>query len=79
MKNKKKIKKLDKASKIAIISTVSFLLVGIAAFVIGYGLKDGWMSVLMWFGSRWAIYIYIAIIILVLALVWFIHKRRMEK
>ena len=77
MKHKKK--KLDKASKIAIISTISFVLVGLAAFIIGYGVKDGWQSVLAWFVSRWAIYIYIAIAILVFALIWFVHKRRMEE
>lgn len=78
MKNKKK-NKLEKRTVIAIVSTGSFLLIGILALVIGFAIKDGWASVLAWFASRWAIYIYIAIAIMVFLLVWFIHKRRMEK
>ena len=77
IKNKKK--KLDKATKVAIITTISFLLVGIAAMVIGFGIKDGWLSVAKWFVSRWAIYVYIALLLMVFVLLWFIHKRRMEK
>lgn len=66
---KKKAKKESK-SKIAIISTLVFLILGITAFVLGYGLTDGWASVLAWFGSRWAIYIYILIGFLALIVVW---------
>lgn len=77
MKTKKK--KLDKATKIAIISTISFLVVGIAALVIGFGIKDGWLSVAQWFVSRWAVYVYIAVVIALFILWWVIHKRRMEK
>ncbi len=79
MKDKKKKLKLEKATIIAIISTLAFFLVGIAAIVIGYGVKDGWDSVGRWFTSRWAIYIYIVIALLIFALAWFLHKRRMEK
>lgn len=76
---KKKKKKLDKATKIAIISTIAFLLVGITAFVVGFGIKDGWLAVAKWFVSRWAVYVYITLILLIFVLIWFIHKRRMEK
>jgi len=79
MKTKKKKKKLEKTDIIAIIGTVSFLIVGLAAFVIGYGVKDGWEAVGRWFTSRWAIYVYIAIVLLAFVLVWYIHRRRMEK
>lgn len=78
MKNKKK-RKLEKTQIIAIISTSVFLIVGIAALVIGFGIKDGWDAVLRWFYSRWAIYVYIAIALLIFVLAWVIHKRRMEK
>ena len=79
MKNKKKEKKLDKASKIAIITTALFFGIGLAALAIGFGIKDGWWAVLSWFWSRWAIYVYIALAILIFILIWAIHKRRMEK
>lgn len=66
----KKTAKKESKSKVAIISTLVFLILGITAFVLGYGLTDGWASVLAWFGSRWAIYIYILIGFLALIVVW---------
>lgn len=36
-----------------------FALLGIACFVVGYGLKDGWEAVLAWFTSKWAMWIYV--------------------
>lgn len=50
-----------------LIATLSFAVVGIAAFVVGYGLKDGWASVLAWFSSKWAVYIYVGIAVYALA------------
>lgn len=72
---KKKAFKESK-SKVAIISTVAFLLLGITAFVVGYGLTDGWDSVLAWFSSRWAVYIYIMLAFLILIVVWLWGKRK---
>lgn len=70
--------KRTKQEKIAILSTVGFGLLGVTAFVVGYGLKDGWKSVLMWFVSRWAVYVYIAIILLLFIVIYVVHKKRME-
>lgn len=77
MENKKNKKKLIKWG--AIIGSAAFLLIGILAIVIGYAIKDGWASVGAWFVSRWAIYIYIAIVIIIFIAIWFFHKKRMEK
>lgn len=46
-----------------------FALLGIACFVLGYGLKDGWEAVLAWFTSKWAMWVYVfaALYIVILA------------
>lgn len=50
-----------KSGKITIISTTVFLLIGITALVLGYGLSEGWHVVLAWFTSKWAMYVYVGI------------------
>ncbi|MDD4001107.1 MAG: hypothetical protein PHX62_09505 [Bacilli bacterium] len=55
---------MDKKLKLKIfIGSLVFLLVGILAFVLGYGLTNGWAWVLGWFTSRWAIVFYLGLII----------------
>lgn len=51
----------SKGGKKTLIGTSLFLVFGLACFVIGYGLVDGWEKVIAWFGSRWAIMVYIAL------------------
>ena len=60
---KKKLLKFinTKGGKRTLIGTSLFLIFGIACFVIGYGLVDGWEQVIAWFGSQWAIMVYIAL------------------
>ena len=50
----------SKGGKWTVIGTTAFLLLGVAAFVVGYGIADGWDAVLAWFSSKWAITVYIA-------------------
>lgn len=72
---KKKILKFidSKGGKATIIATSSFLAFGLACFVIGYGLTDGWDKVIAWFTSQWAIMVYVFIglwLIIVMYLVY---------
>lgn len=77
MSNKKKNKGLfEGKNKWVIISTIAFLLLGIVALVLGFGFANGFMSVLLWFGSRWAIYVYIIIALLLFLLAWVIFKQK---
>jgi len=48
-------------SSIFILSIAAFLVVGIASFILAYGLTDGWLSVAQWFGSKYAILLYMGI------------------
>ena len=73
-KNKKGI--FNGKNKWIVISTIIFAIIGIASIVIGFGLTYGWLAVLQWFGSRWAIYIYIIIAILGFLVVWLIFKNK---
>ena len=63
-------------SKWIIISTIIFAILGIIALVLGFGFTYGFMSVLMWFGSRWAIYIYIALALIAFLIVWVYFKNK---
>ena len=76
MKNKNKKGILQGKSKWLIISTIAFIILGIALIVIGFGVTYGWLSVLQWFGSRWAIYIYIIIGLLVFLFAFVMFKRK---
>ena len=76
MKNKNKKGILQGKSKWLIISTIAFIILGIALIVIGFGVTYGWLSVLQWFGSRWAIYIYIIIGLLVFLFAFVIFKQK---
>lgn len=71
-KNKKGI--FQGKSKWIIISTIIFAILGITALILGFGLTNGWMSVLMWFGSRWAIYVYIVIALVAFIVIWVYFK-----
>lgn len=73
-KNKKGI--FEGKSKWIIISTIIFAILGITALVLGFGLTYGFMSVLKWFGSRWAIYIYIIVALLAFLTVWVYFKNK---
>lgn len=76
MKNKNKKGISQGKSKWVIISTIAFVILGIALIVIGFGVTYGWLSVLQWFGSRWAIYIYIIIGLLVFLFAFVIFKQK---
>ena len=76
MKNKNKKGISQGKSKWIIISTIAFVILGIALIVIGFGVTYGWLSVLQWFGSRWAIYIYIIIGLLVFLFAFVIFKQK---
>lgn len=71
----------SKGGKWAIFGTLSFLLFGIACFVVGYGIVDGWDAVIKWFSSKWAImlYVFIGLWAVVIAWVVYIGKTRGDK
>jgi len=74
---KKKIKAfIEGKGKWVIISTTIFALIGLIALVVGFGLTYGWMAVLSWFVSRWAIYIYIIIALIGFVVVWVIFRQK---
>jgi len=75
MKQKKK-GIFEGKSKWIIISTIIFAILGITALILGFGFTNGFMSVLMWFGSRWAIYIYIVVALLGFLIAWVYFKNK---
>lgn len=75
MKQKKK-GIFEGKSKWIIISTIIFAILGITALILGFGFTNGFMSVLMWFGSRWAVYIYIVIALLGFLIAWVYFKNK---
>lgn len=78
MKKKKK-SLFEGKSKWIIISTIIFAVLGVTALIVGFGLTYGWQSVLNWFGSRWAIYIYILIGIIVFLTAWVLFRKKIEE
>ena len=54
-------KEKKKKKWIAYLATGCFLIFGLACFVVGYGILDGWESVLKWFTSDYAIIAYVAL------------------
>jgi len=70
---------VNKKGKWVILSTLIFILVGLICLVVGFGIADGWDAVLAWFGSRYAVMIYVIVALLIFGIVWFIHKAKMEK
>lgn len=62
----------SKGGKATIIGTTAFLLIGITALVLGYGLKDGWQVVLNWFTSRYAMFVYVGIGFYILLILYII-------
>ena len=73
---KKSKKELLKAKKWGIMSSIIFVVIGIVAIVVGFGISDGWESVLNWFTSRWSIYVYIAAAFLVFLAAYTIFKSK---
>lgn len=63
----------------SIIGTIAFALLGLACLFVGYGLRDGWDSVIAWFSSKYAIYLYIGLVIyvcLAIGFLLFVRRRR---
>lgn len=55
---KKARKGLSKKARVYL-GTGLFLLFGCAAMLLGFGWANGWDYVIKWFGSRWAVCVYI--------------------
>lgn len=77
MKNKKKKAFLEGKNKYVFFGTIGFATLGIVSLVVGFGLSKGWLSVLNWFTSRWAIYIYIIVALLGFLVAYLIFKKKM--
>ncbi len=75
----KRKEKLTNEKKLIIISTIMFGVLGITALILGFGLTNGWNTVLAWFSSRWAIYVYIGVALLAFLVVFLVFKTKMEK
>lgn len=63
----------SKGGKGVFFGTIGFLVFGLACFVVGYGLVDGWDAVIAWFTSRWAIYVYIFVFLWVVIVLAIMH------
>ena len=50
-----------KKPKIFLIAVGIALVVGILAFVLAYGLSKGWEEVAWWFGSKYAVLLYVGV------------------
>lgn len=74
MSFKKKIAKFfrTRGGKLTVIGSTAFLLIGIVSLVLAYAIKDGWESVLAWFTSRWAMYIYVGLGLWIIAVLYII-------
>ncbi len=70
---------VNKKGKWVLLSSLIFAVFGITALIVGFGLANGWLSVLQWFGSKWAVMIYVLIVFIIFGAIWFIHKAKMEK
>lgn len=49
----------QKKSFLFLIVSIIFVIIGLAAFILGYGLSDGWDVVGAWFSSQDALLLYI--------------------
>lgn len=70
MKNKLKNFIASKGGRGVIIGSSIFLVFGLACFIVGYGLIDGWDAVLAWFSSRWAVMVYIFVGLWIIMILW---------
>lgn len=55
------------------------LAIGITCFVLAYGLSQGWAAVGAWFGSKWAILLYIALGCYALFVIWVLVMDKIRK
>lgn len=73
------MRKKDKAVMKWYLLAGVFALIGIASFIVGYGLKDGWDSVIAWFTSKWAVWVYVfAVVYVFVALGYVFWKKNKE-
>lgn len=73
------MEKKNKAKLIWMIGIGVFALIGIASFIVGYGLRDGWQAVLAWFTSRWAYIVYVGALIYLTVVLCFVHFMNIHK
>lgn len=73
---KKKKGIFEGKSKWIIWSTIIFAILGIVSLIVGFSIAKGFMTVLAWFGSRWAIYIYILLALVGFLVTWIIFKKK---
>ena len=66
------MRRKDKTSITWYIGLGVFALLGIACFVVGYGLKDGWEAVLAWFTSKWAMWVYVFAVLYIVILIGYV-------
>ena len=71
-------KKLNGKYQFLIISAI-VIFVGLLAFVLAYGLSSGWLAVAKWFGSKWAIILYIGVGAWILFAIWLYVLERVKK
>ena len=77
--DKNKVKEyVEKHGGKILVGSLIFLAIGIAAFVIGFVIAYGWAVVLAWFGSRWALLLYLFIAIYIFLISFLIHMNKMK-
>lgn len=69
---KRQLKKWIKKNKVVLISTGSFLLVGLVAGLIGFEIANDWKAIQKWLASPWATTFFICLIIGLVVLIMLI-------
>lgn len=67
-----------KKKKLFIIVSAAIILFGLFIFILSYGLSKGWAAVGAWFGSKWAILLYVSIGVYALFVVWLLIAEKVK-
>lgn len=67
-----------KKKKLFIIVSAAIILFGLFIFILSYGLSKGWSAVGLWFGSKWAILLYIALGLYALFVGWLLLSEKVK-
>lgn len=60
----------SKKKNLFIIVSLIVIAIGVFCFVLAYGLSQGWDVLFAWFGSKWAVMLYILLGCYILLVLW---------
>lgn len=78
MKKPKRKMSKDKQRVFWLVGIFVFAVIGIACFVVGYGLADGWEAVAAWFVSKYAMWVYAFLAVYVCFALWYLVFKKNE-